>query len=618
MAAPIEIEVTARLDKFIVEMGRLGPEGAKSAKAMGAQFSREIRAMTKATQDAGKASKAARDEVAGLGDVAGKAGSNTMKLAGAASMASPALGDMTRNAGDAFDVLEVLGTLPAPLAAGLGAVAVAAAAGALAWTVYNADAADTAKISAKVQEAQAALAPILDATRLASIDLEQATGKLNETQAKHARDQLAAWNQLRDATTGARAEIADLQKQQQSWGTIAVDTIEAVADAGGEWNVVGNAMGYYTRKLFTDSEDLTKQIDAQNGVIRQGAAETKVLVETTKAATEADAKGKAGKDALRASTDKLKDATAEQAAALKEAIAASAEEAKINEDARNSLDALRQVGEDAALSALKGEEAVVAKRDESLRQLEAMYQASVALQQTDADRLEAAAAYTQSQVEIEEVAQAEITRIRAEQSEKRVEIAEDLAKKEAHIQRSSAEAAASIAGSSADLLGAIREGLTEDQKEAAMALFIAQKAAGIAEATLNTGVAVSNALATPGVPYPVAVAFGIAAGIAGAANIAAVASTPAPTFSDTPGPVMAGNGVGRTSVNVSAGDMVVASRTREGLRAQVDPYATRTDGGGNMTVINRRTFGATVRDDVRINSPLARLSAAGSASVGFR
>jgi hypothetical protein len=540
-----------------------------------------------------------------------------MKLAGAASLASPALGDMARNTGDLFDVLEVLGSIPGPLAAGLGSVAVAAAAGAFAWKVYNADASEATRIAGEIAEAQSKLKPITDSLRDAQIDLDVATKNLTETQAAQLRAQIAAFEQYQAATADTRGKIAALQKDQQSWGTIAVETIQAVADAGGEWNVVGNAMGYYTRKLTADNADLQTEIDGLTGVVRTAAGDTKKSVTTTIAAIEADAKNKAGKDALKASTDKLKDATAAQAAALKEAIAESAEEAKINADARDSLDALRKAGEDAAVSTLKGEEALIAKRDESLRQLEAMYQASVALQQTDADRLAATAAYTQAAQEVEEASQVEITRIREEEAEKRATIAEDLAKKEANIQRSSAEAAASIAGSSADLLGAIRDGLTEDQKEAAMALFVAQKAAGIAEATLNTGVAVSNALATPGVPYPVAVAFGIAAGIAGAANIAAVASTPAPTFSDTPGPVMAGNGVGRSSVNVSAGDMVVASRTREGLKAQVDPYANRTD-GAQYTVINRRSYGRTVRDDVRINSPLARLSAGDSSSLGFR
>lgn len=601
--APLAIEITARLDKFRTEMAKIPDIGGKEAKALTAQLSKEIKAATKAAEDAARSAKGGKAGFAALGDAAGKAGSNTMKLAGAASMVTPALGEMTRNAGDAFDVLEVLGTLPGPLAAGLGALTVVLGTGALAWKVYNADAQETARISAEVRDAQAQLAPILDATRQASIDLDEATGKLNETQAQQARDQLAAWSQLQAATSETRKKIQGLQADQQSFGTVAVDTLESIIPA---WT----PFGYILRKTTTDSEDLRVEMDALGGVIADGQEKTRALVEIQ---TKAAAATKTHETAVRADAD----AERGRVAALAAAEAEIDRQADATRRLADQIRDLQAVSTEAANERLTGEDAVTAKLETKLAVLRAERDLIVETAASESQQAAAREAYVDAEVELTANAQAEITRLHEEESAKRGEIAEKEAAHAADVQRQSATAAADIAGSTADALGAIRANLTKDQKDAAMALFAAQKAAGIAEATLNTGVAVSNALATPGVPYPVAVAFAVAAGIAGAANIASVASTPAPTFSDTPGPVMAGNGVGRTSVNVSAGDMVVASRTRDGLRAQVDPYARRTD-GANVTVINRRTFGATVRDDVRVNSPLARLSATSPTALGFR
>ena len=547
--APLAIEITARLDKFRTEMAKIPDIGGKEAKALTAQLSKEIKAATKAAEDAARSAKGGKAGFDALGDAAGKAGSNTMKLAGAASMVTPALGEMTRNAGDAFDVLEVLGTLPGPLAAGLGALTVVLGTGALAWKVYNADAQEAARISAEVRDAQARLAPILDATRQASIDLDEATGKLNETQAQQARDQLAAWSQLQAATSETRKKIQGLQADQQSFGTVAVDTLESIIPA---WT----PLGYVLRKTTTDSEDLKVEMDALGGVIADGQDKTKALVEIQNKETEA----------------------------LKRNTAA----AKENADARMSF-------EDQVFALRESQAAKEADRQRAIR--------------------EANNGYLIEAAEVEAKVQAEITKAHEEESAKRA----DIAKKEAEAQQ---RYAVSAVQGSADLMGAIsslaanvQDGMTKEQKEAAKVLFGVQLAAGIAQATINAALAVSEATASA--PYPYNIPAIAAATVAGAANVAAIASTPAPTFSDTPGPVMAGNGVGRTSVNVSAGDMVVASRTREGLRAQVDPYARRTD-GANVTVINRRTFGATVRDDVRVNSPLARLSATSPTALGFR
>ena len=66
------------------------------------------------------------------------------------------------------------------------------------------------------------------------------------------------------------------------------------------------------------------------------------------------------------------------------------------------------------------------------------------------------------------------------------------------------------------------------QESAALDSFRATQAVSVAEASINTALAITLALAT--IPPPANIAFAIAAGIAGAVQIAAIASQPPPTF----------------------------------------------------------------------------------------
>ena len=88
-----------------------------------------------------------------------------------------------------------------------------------------------------------------------------------------------------------------------------------------------------------------------------------------------------------------------------------------------------------------------------------------------------------------------------------------------------------------DIFGVIAESASKKMesldpkknRSAFMAAFQAQKAAGIAQATINTILAVSNALAIP-IPPPGPEIAAAAAGVAGAVEIAKIAATPPPKF----------------------------------------------------------------------------------------
>lgn len=204
--------------------------------------------------------------------------------------------------------------------------------------------------------------------------------------------------------------------------------------------------------------------------------------------------------------------------------------------------------------------------------------------------------------------------IRDEAAERERERLAELAKQEEGYRQSQLQAASDLLGSLSALAGQASERMTEDQKEAAMSLWAVRLGAATAQVALDTIQGVSAAAASAPPPYN---ALPIAAALAqGALSEAAVLSTPAPTFSDTPG-VQQMTGTGRGIASFAPGDFVAAARTPEDLRRQVgtsDPFA-RIAG---ITVIGSRPFGRFVRDDVALGAtPLARLVNAGR-NVGRR
>ncbi len=127
------------------------------------------------------------------------------------------------------------------------------------------------------------------------------------------------------------------------------------------------------------------------------------------------------------------------------------------------------------------------------------------------------------------------------------------ARKQAQLE--GVQATAGFFGSIGDLAAAAGTAQVGASKEAAMLLFEVQKAAALAQAGVNTALAVSNALVTPPPAGPILAAAALASGIAQAAEIA---SAPPPSFSDTPG-VMQMNT--RGAVSLASGDYFAAAKS---------------------------------------------------------
>jgi hypothetical protein len=110
-----------------------------------------------------------------------------------------------------------------------------------------------------------------------------------------------------------------------------------------------------------------------------------------------------------------------------------------------------------------------------------------------------------------------------------------------------------------------------------MAMFAASKAAAVAQAVVNTALAISSANTLPPPANFIAMA---AAGVSGAVSLAAIASSPPPSFNDTPGVQMMGQ---RGNVSLASGDYFAAARSPTELQRQVGATA-----GGGVSILQVR------------------------------
>jgi hypothetical protein len=120
--------------------------------------------------------------------------------------------------------------------------------------------------------------------------------------------------------------------------------------------------------------------------------------------------------------------------------------------------------------------------------------------------------------------------VSSEAHERRMEQLREQLEMEEQVARAQTEAAAAAFGAIATFAGIAQQAVedsylsqTRAGKDAAKALFITAKLAAIAGATVNTALAITNALAN--VPAPANIAAAVGVGIAGAAEIGVIAAT---------------------------------------------------------------------------------------------
>jgi hypothetical protein len=576
MANPVVgIDLELRLEKFRADMASIPGIATKEGKAMAAQLGKELRAVEKATKDAARASKDAAVGAKDFGDKAGKAGQSSAKLAGALSLISPAAGDASRNLADLADVGEVasevgsaLGLSSAALGIALLAIAEAAAVAYVAYRVYTEES-DRATQSAEwLAMAEAALKPLLEDTRDATIDLKVATGELTEEAGALERASIRAFAAYQEATAGTRKQLSTLKGEQSGVFTQLVDMADGIIPA---WT----PMGVIFDGLTTTSAEYQVQVDGLQGSMDKAVETVRANRDVHKQLIEAEKEGKGSKAGITKASDDEAKAVAAVNDELERQAALHEKQTATYDGIISQLNAMEQAD---GLATMTKAERVDAEHEAALRQIQDL----VSVQNTAG--LTAAARETlEQEAGAATVAEtdrylAEVESLERASADVRIAEIERIAAADAARKAATESATLDLLGATSEAFALAAEEQAKTNKDAAMAMFVASKAAAVAQGVVNTALSISSALTLP--PPASFIAAGAAA-VSGAVAVGSILAAPPPSFNDTPGVQQMGQ---RGSVSLASGDFFAAARSPTELQRQVGATA----GGGGVSILQVR------------------------------
>jgi hypothetical protein len=309
---------------------------------------------------------------------------------------------------------------------------------------------------------------------------------------------------------------------------------------------------------------------ALSGATAEGAAFISTQERATAAQKNAAKAAKAGTDAQKAA-----------ASAYKQDVA---DEEKAQQSFAAGIASLAAETKKAADAQLTGMDAIKQARADELAGVQATYQATLAQAGNDAQRLAAVQAYEAAKVQVVAEYEGKITEAEKAEAEKREKAMDDAESLRQQMVQSYQGSIMSLAGSVAEASNLVAQSIDPKKHKAAyMAAFAAHKALALAQAGINTFMAVSNALALPFLP-PVPEIAAVAAGVAGGVEMASIAAAPPPKFHigtmyATPAGGLAANEFAST---LERGEIVVDRQTasRPGVRESVAAMSTGTPMGG--------------------------------------
>lgn len=243
--------------------------------------------------------------------VAGKVGSNAMKLAGGLDLIAPGAGAAARGLGDLADVAEVGAGALGLSATALGVLGVALTVGAGLWYAYT-DAQADAVAQAEAQEAatRAQIQAINDlalAQRDAELVIAQESGSLSPGQA-FAQAQIARYREgVEGQAEQLRRDIAAAQDNLSTLSARGALTPESLADADADLAAARNAYAEFNRTVDDTIARLglagEKRDEEAAAAVREAAA-TKAAAEAAREAAKAQReRDQAEKELLRAVED---------------------------------------------------------------------------------------------------------------------------------------------------------------------------------------------------------------------------------------------------------------------------------------------------------------------------
>lgn len=581
--ATVDLTVAADLSALRRQLAEIPGISADAATKMAAELNKSIKASERASVAATKASKAAADsaKAAGraasdaldtaaesatrFGDKAGAVGSNAGKLAGILDMLVPGLGGVARGVADVADTAEVasvatkgLGLSMSSTLAVLGPVAIAVAAlgATYAYLSSELDAAEqkqaaaaeaattqaeaAARWEATTQEASDAVAIATDAANGEAIAIRKATQAVDEGAAAVRalavvkRDEAAAASKAfgTSQSDAAKAAYAEAQRKQAD-----LDALDARIDRTKTERDLVITAEYAKGRAAKETADA--QMRAAKEAAERAAAEAEIA-EVERRVLEQNAAYLASIRSLKETARDANEAQLTDAAAVDAALTRQIE--KVNELAKAQVE--RSAGQAGQLATIEAERvaAVTALEAKGAADIDVIY--------------EAAAQRRNEEREAELVAEAAHQRMRAE---------------------ATASATSSLLGATSEAFAQAAEEQAKTNQDAALASFVASKAAAVAQAVVNTALAISSANTLPPPANFIAMA---AAGISGATTLASIAAAPPPSFNDTPGVQVMGQ---RGNVSLASGDYFAAARSPTELQRQVGASSS-----GGPTVLQVR------------------------------
>jgi len=553
----VGIDIIARLDGFREELAKIPDIGSKEAKQLAAQLSREIKSAERASARAAKAAKSSADAM--------KAQARAMSALTKAVSLGPII-EGARKLAQAFKAgvdraVELDNVVGGDLAASLAELKGETGGLADAFIV---------ELTPALLSSVKGLADVANGARLAAemlfgLEQEQARARAATEEGNAAIERQA------DKIEGLKVQLARFKADSD----LSSESVQATI------------------------KTLEGNVAAQIGVLQRLKGELQFGQNTQPSAA-----GKPATPSKPARAGKAGPDPAKEAEAQAKRIAAAFGE-------------IKRASEDYAAS-LAGDEAVI--RLEQSRTVEGL-QANLAVildstMATEEQRIAALANFKAAEVALEEETQIRIRELRKETADQEAFNVAEIGKVHERGNADYLGTLSGMVGAASSLIDVVTQAQidgaedgSEAQKKAMREAWEAQTAMALIQAALNIPLSVSNAMATPGVPYPVAAAFGVAAGIASGVAFGAVVAKAAagPTFHSG----TSGFAPDETSARVLRNEAVVTERGVGllGGRDAID-RANRGEGMAQSATfimqVNDRTTDVQVSEAIRRpDSPLA-------------
>ena len=616
--ATVDLTVAADLSALRKQLAEVPGLTADAAARMTSELNKSIKASERASKSAVAASKAAADQArataqaaaeanARVADQVGAVGAASAKLRGSLSLLPGPLGEVAGLVNDLADAGEVAASSSAALVPALAAVAAVVGALSLAYQGYAREQEQAAAQAELTRQINADLLPTINAIRDAQLDLAVATGTLTEVQARQQGAANAASDAVRATAASQREQRKALQEtidgNEALIGVVQSLDLFGIGAASGMVTLADSVLGLSDKAA--DARQSLGKLDQQlvteaenQKTLRKVTQETTAAVDhrtrAMQAATKADT---AAADAARLVEEQERKILAQAVAYIQgvrelEGIARSANEARLEGSAAVEAQLARELERIDEIAARQAEAAINAGQ-----------QASIETARVEA-RLATEARYYE-----------QLDEMRAKDLEASRAAEEQLLATRQQTAQASLSASAGLFGGISELAGAAADMQVGTSKDAAMQLFGIQKAAALAQAAVNTALSVSQALVTPPPIGPLQAAAALAAGLA---QTAVIASTPPPSFSDTPGVMQMSS---RGAVSLAAGDYFAAAKDPGELQRQ-----TGATTGGSASILEvrlghrvlDRSVAQTIRQGGRLQRELSRSTKAGPTGHAVR